>query len=166
MEKRFNIHDFPIKKGCMVYKKYIQWLQTYTKCTQENPIKINLTSIIMFRNKVITFGIIIAIIVVFITGCGGAGIVNEPGPYDDLAQCLTEKGAVLYKTEWCPHCKKQKEAFGNSLRYITMVDCDDEKRVCQEEGITGYPTWIIGGKQYQGDRSPASLGAIAGCKTE
>jgi glutaredoxin len=118
----------------------------------------------MFGNKLITFGIIVAIIVVFITGCDGqASIVDEPGPYDAIAQCLTDKGAILYKTEWCPHCKDQKAAFGTSLRYVTMVDCDDDRKLCQEADIKGYPTWIIDGEQYPGTRSPEALAETAGC---
>ena len=118
----------------------------------------------MFGNKIITFGIIVAIIVVFITGCDGqASIVDKPGPYDQIAQCLTEKGAVLYQTSWCPHCKNQKEAFGESLKYINLVDCDEERVACQEAGIEGYPAWIINGKQYLGGRSPEALAKIADC---
>src|SRR3989344_9366604 len=39
------------------------------------------------------------------------------GVYDTFAQCLTEKGAIFYGTFWCPHCKDQKELFGNSIKY-------------------------------------------------
>lgn len=118
----------------------------------------------MFRNKVITFGIIVAIIVVFITGCTGeASIVSQPGPYDEIAQCFTEKGAVLYHTEWCPHCRNQKEMFGSSLQYINLIDCDKDAVACQEAGIKGYPTWVIDGQQYPGARPIASLAEIIGC---
>ena len=118
----------------------------------------------MFGNKLITFGIIVAIIVVFITGCDGqASIVGEPGPYDGIAQCLTEKGAVLYQTSWCPHCRNQKEAFETSLKYINLIDCDEEKVACQEADIKGYPTWVIDGKQYPGARSLEALAKIAEC---
>ncbi len=122
----------------------------------------------MFRSKLITFGIIVAIIVVFVTGCAGgeASIVSVPGPFDKIAQCLTENGVVLYQTSWCPHCKNQKEMFGTSLQFVTMVDCDEDKEACIEAGVRGYPTWIIDGKQYPGTREVENLAEIAGCKAE
>jgi glutaredoxin len=123
----------------------------------------------MTDNKLISFGIMIAILLVLITGCssGEASILKmEAGPYDQIAQCLTEKGAVIYKTEWCPHCKNQKELFGTSIQYLTMVDCDDDRATCQDAGVKGYPTWKINGALYPGVSQPETLAALAGCEAE
>ena len=86
--------------------------------------------------------------------------------YDALAQCLTEKGAVMYGTEWCSHCKAQKEAFGESFKYVDYVDCDLNRDRCTEAGVKGYPTWSINGKNYPGQQPLERLASLAECLIE
>ncbi len=66
---------------------------------------------------------------------------KKPGKFDSLASCLSEKGVVMYGTEWCPNCQAQKKAFGKSFSLINYVDCD-LSNLCDQKGVTGYPTWI------------------------
>lgn len=89
---------------------------------------------------------------------------NSPGKYDSFAQCLTEKGAVMYGTEWCPHCKNQKKAFSGSFQYISYVDCDKEKDECLRNGIRGYPTWIINREKYPGEQKLDHLAYLTECE--
>jgi glutaredoxin len=97
---------------------------------------------------------------------------NEPveqasestGNYDSLAQCLTEKGVIMYGTEWCGFCKKQKEAFGDSFQYIDYIDCDQNREACNEAGISGYPTWQIDGELSPGLTPLENLASLAGCE--
>ena len=63
--------------------------------------------------------------------------------YDSFAKCLTEKGAVMYGAVWCAHCKDQKKAFGDSFQYIKYVECTENTKLCLDDGVNGYPTWII-----------------------
>ena len=65
------------------------------------------------------------------------------GNYDDFAQCLTDKGVVMYGAYWCPHCQNEKRAFGNSFRLVNYVECTQETGRCLAEKINGYPTWIF-----------------------
>ena len=83
---------------------------------------------------------------------------------DNLAQCLTEKGATMYGTEWCSHCKNQKAAFGNSVELINYVDCDVQASECRKAGVRGYPTWKIGGENYPGEQPLGRLASLAGCE--
>ena len=83
--------------------------------------------------------------------------------YDTLAKCLTTKGAIMYGTEWCGYCKNQKEAFGDSMQYITFVDCDQDKNKCGQAGVRGYPTWVINGQNYPGVQEMDRLASLAGC---
>lgn len=83
-----------------------------------------------------------------------------------LAQCLTEKGAVLYGTKTCPHCANQKEAFGDAVRYINYVECTTEIQLCREKGISNVPAWEIDGMFYLGERTLDSLAEMAGCPFE
>lgn len=86
-----------------------------------------------------------------------------PGKADALAQCLTETGAVMYGTEWCPHCKAQKEMFGSSFQYINYVDCDRYRQVCIDAGVQGYPTWKINEGNYAGTQNLYDLAQYSGC---
>jgi hypothetical protein len=83
--------------------------------------------------------------------------------YDGLAKCLTEKGVVMYGTEWCSHCNNQKKEFGSSFRYINFTDCDNNKEECTNAGIEGYPTWIMNGTKYPGEQPLDKLSALARC---
>ena len=88
---------------------------------------------------------------------------DSPGEYDELATCLTQKGVIMYGTEWCSHCQNQKKAFGNSFKLINFVDCDANRAVCSIAGITGYPTWKINGKNYPGEMSLEELAELSDC---
>ena len=55
--------------------------------------------------------IIIAGAIVVVVG-GIFLLASRPGQYDNLAQCLTDKGAKFYGAFWCSHCQEQKAEFG------------------------------------------------------
>ncbi|OGM96884.1 MAG: hypothetical protein A3J46_03895 [Candidatus Yanofskybacteria bacterium RIFCSPHIGHO2_02_FULL_41_11] len=87
--------------------------------------------------------------------------------YDLFAQCLTEKGFTMYGAEWCPHCKNEKNAFGDSFKYVEYVECPDNPKECLEKGINGYPTWITGeGEKLEGERGVEKLSEKSGCKLQ
>ncbi len=93
---------------------------------------------------------------------------NAPGEYDDFAKCLTKNDVKMYGAYWCPHCKDQKELFGNSFKYITYVECArsdglGQTDACNEEGITAYPTWKVNGKLEVGGLSIGDLSSKSGC---
>ncbi|HLC47432.1 MAG TPA: hypothetical protein VJI75_06950 [Candidatus Nanoarchaeia archaeon] len=115
-----------------------------------------------FQRTFIASILLIAALALFAAGCGPSG----PSRYDDFAKCLTEKGAVMYGTEWCPHCKTQKELFGDSFKYVNYVDCDKNSGECIAKGIEGYPTWIIGGGKYPGVQQFTTLKQLSGCEIE
>jgi glutaredoxin len=99
------------------------------------------------------------------------GRAVEPGNGDGdkvaaLAQCLTDKGVVLYGTKTCPHCANQKKAFGDAVRYINYVECTTEIQLCREKGISSVPAWEIDGMLYLGERTLDSLAEMAGCPFE
>ena len=102
--------------------------------------------------------VLIGLLMITLVGCS-----SSPGELDGFAQCLTEKGATMYGTEWCSHCKNQKEAFGTSFQYVDYVDCDRSKQVCVNAGIKGYPTWVVDGENYPGEQSLEKLSSLSGC---
>ncbi len=103
--------------------------------------------------------IIATALLIVITSCA-----EQPRLYDDFAQCLTEKGAVMYGTEWCSHCKIQKAWFGKSFEYVNYVDCDYNGEECLKNGVQGYPTWKINNKLYSGKQPLEKLSSLTGCE--
>lgn len=119
------------------------------------------------------FPIIIIIIVVIVVG----GIVYlavkpknaQASQYDELAKCITAKGAKLYGASWCSHCQNQKKAFGTSQQYLPYVECStsdgqSQTQVCKDKKIDSYPTWeFADGSREPGEMSLKNLAAKTGC---
>lgn len=126
----------------------------------------------------ITLGIAVIVIISFfwasntITKTTGhaitGGAISSNVDTEALAKCLTASGAKMYGAYWCPHCQDQKTEFGTAVEYLPYVECDvkgpnAQVQACNDAGITGYPTWIINGKKYQGAQSLDKLKELAGC---
>ena len=110
--------------------------------------------------KKTVFGILMLMFVgIIVSGCN-----SGPGEFDTFAQCLSEKNVKMYGTEWCSHCKSQKELFGNSFKYVDYIDCDRNREACQVAGIKGYPTWVIDGQSYSGEQPLERLASLSECE--
>lgn len=84
---------------------------------------------------------------------------------DSFTKCLTEKGVELYVMAWCPHCKHQKEMFGNSLKYLKLIECTQQQELCIQKGIEAVPTWILpNGERLLGVQDFDTLSQKTGCK--
>jgi len=95
----------------------------------------------------------------------GFFVADSSHDTEGFAQCLADRGAVLYTSMGCPHCQDQKDMFGDALQYIENVDCVTDPNVCSEKGIRVVPTWIINNERYEGIQSFERLGELTGCKT-
>jgi len=82
---------------------------------------------------------------------------------EDFAKCLNEKGLIMYGDDTCDHCLAQKKMFGTSFENINYVNCYFDKDKCDAQGITGYPTWVMGDQKISGVQKFANLAAISGC---
>lgn len=101
-------------------------------------------------------------LVTTLSACSSA---TDSAQYDNFASCLKEKGAVMYGTEWCPHCKKQKEMFEGSFEKAAYVDCDNDRQSCDDAGVQGYPTWILStGEKLVGTQKLENLAEKTGCE--
>ncbi|MEK6927208.1 MAG: hypothetical protein AABX11_02145 [Nanoarchaeota archaeon] len=89
----------------------------------------------------------------------GYGISEEDNVV--LAQCLTDKGVVMYGLPTCSHCKDQKALFGGGFELINYVDCSKNPDLCA--GLSGVPAWKIGEKWYYGVQSLETLKLFSGC---
>jgi uncharacterized membrane protein len=89
-----------------------------------------------------------------------------------LAEHLSQQGAKMYGSYWCPHCFEQKQLFGkqawNKVNYIECAaDAKKNKpqvELCQQAGIKGFPTWEINGKLDPGMKKLANLAELSGYK--
>ncbi|MFQ6057202.1 MAG: thioredoxin domain-containing protein [Methanosarcinales archaeon] len=88
---------------------------------------------------------------------------NSLSDLDKFAKCLTEKGATVYVSQYCGHCKHQKEIFGESFKYVNSVECTENQELCQKNGIRGVPTWILNGASYPGVQQLETLSSLTGC---
>ena len=84
---------------------------------------------------------------------------TKPGPYDNFAKCLNEKGAVMYGAmDWCKYTQGQKAMFGKSFKYINYHDFQDLP------GIKKTPTWVINGAWHENVQPFDKLAALTNCK--
>jgi len=114
------------------------------------------------KKNIIIFAVVVGIIILFT-----AFFYFKTHPsknYDDFAKCLSLKGAEMYGTNTCVHCKAQKQLFGNSFQYINFFDCDKTLDLCLKQGVQGYPTWIINNTKYEGSQSLEYLAYLSGCE--
>lgn|SRR3989344_6680332 len=107
----------------------------------------------------------IAAIIGFIYATRYWNVSADSPELDAFAQCVAEKGAVMYGADWCPHCQNEKKAFGDAFRFIPYVECPDEPSTCIARGINGYPTWIFSdGRRFEGEQGLERLSRISGCE--
>ncbi len=87
-----------------------------------------------------------------------------------LAQCLQDKGVIMYGASWCPHCQNQKQAFGVAANDVPYQECDantpgGDQQKCIAAGVTGYPTWQIPGQEpLVGEQTLSQIAELAGCQ--
>ncbi len=115
-------------------------------------------------------GAFVAVILLVVAGIFYiASPSNGPGPHDEFAKCLTEKGAKFYGAFWCSHCNSQKALFGNSMKYVNYIECSTPDRqgqlkVCIDADITNYPTWdFADGTRVTGEVSLVDLASKTSC---
>jgi len=83
-----------------------------------------------------------------------------------LAYDLKSLNSRMFGAFWCSHCYDQKQEFGyEAMISIPYVECDregynNERDLCKEQKVPGYPTWEIGGKLFPGERSLEELREI------
>tara|TARA_Y100001968_G_scaffold170851_1_gene156260 strand:- start:1003 stop:1944 length:942 start_codon:yes stop_codon:yes gene_type:complete len=87
-----------------------------------------------------------------------------------LAEHLTKEGAVMYNAYWCPHCHDQKEMFGKeATAKLNLVECakdgfNNNRKLCEAKGITGFPSWEINGSIDSGVKSLKELAELSNYK--
>ncbi len=89
------------------------------------------------------------------------GYSVSEGEKTNVAQCLASKEVVMYGTDSCKYCKKQKSLFGDSFGFINYVECSANVKACI--GLEGYPAWKINGNIFYGLKNLDELKQLARC---
>ena len=80
-----------------------------------------------------------------------------------LAQCLSTKDVVFYRSTTCPKCDEQIELFGETASdFLKVVSCDNADE-CPSGGV---PAWKIKGQTYYSIKQFDELIEISGCSVE
>jgi glutaredoxin len=110
----------------------------------------------------------IFILVTFMLSLSGCG--EQQKDYTKLAQCLNEKGVVMYGSITCPHCTKVKKAFGDAFKYMKYIECSPQAdlegaKKCMEDKVDKYPTFRFSdGTEALGEQTPEELALRVGCE--
>ncbi|MCK4613526.1 MAG: right-handed parallel beta-helix repeat-containing protein, partial [Thermoplasmata archaeon] len=80
---------------------------------------------------------------------------------EELAEELTAQGWIIYGTDHCPWCVRQKEEFGDAFQHIDFVNCRENSQACKDAGIKTIPCWVSpGGRHYPGYHDLSQLSAF------
>ena len=78
-----------------------------------------------------------------------------------LADCLAEKGAVLFITSNCLECERQMEIFGSEgTSHLPILQCSSLED-CPSS--SGFPSWLINGEKISGVQEIDSLKLASQC---
>jgi len=114
------------------------------------------------------------VIILIASAFGGAwylGKMRTQGPVDRFAQCLTDKGTMMYGLYWCSHCEEQKKAFGASFKKIHYIECGTpdhkEEPQCIQAHVNNFPTWqFANGERFEGELAFVDLATKTGCSLQ
>lgn len=104
-------------------------------------------------------------------GCTGDetpddGVVSA----EEFAQCLTDKGFIMYGTSWDEYSNAQAWMFGEGFEAVNYVRCDDPpggnsiSQECLDVNIQYVPTWIGPDDTLFGLQTLSKLAALSGCE--
>ena len=92
------------------------------------------------------------------------GFFNAPITAADFAQCLTQKGAVMYGLDTCSSCLHQKKIFGEAFEHVNYVNCNFDQESCRVNRISRVPKWIVRGEKMEGNvQTFDRLSEVTGC---
>jgi uncharacterized membrane protein len=115
--------------------------------------------------KFIISALILAMLSAGFTYWSHARIVPS-GTYTEFAECLNNKGYVMYGSKGCSFCARTRSMFGDAFQYIEEIECDPrypdpQVERCVAKNIERTPTWMqedeAGTELYRFDAGLVSL---------
>ncbi len=74
-----------------------------------------------------------------------------PSNVESFVSCLSEQGFKIYGAERCPFCGDLVDKFGGyDVAEPIYVECTEQEELCEEKGITAYPTIFLKEQEYEG----------------
>ncbi len=90
------------------------------------------------------------------------GYLFKEDPDNELAKCLTQKGAIFYTSESCPDCKQQRRLFGNTaFDFLNYIDCTENSPQCSS--LKSIPAWKVNNTMLYGVKTTQELRVLSGC---
>ncbi len=91
--------------------------------------------------------------------------IIPPEELTEFIYCLKEANFVIYGANWCGWTKKLTDMFGGfDVIESIYVECTEKEELCEEKEVTGYPTILINGEKYQGERTFKEIAVATNCK--
>ena len=139
-------------------KEEVGQIRHETQKTEDKPEK-NIIEKPKDNKKIILISII-SVVFVLIVGGIGWGYLNtlKPAALDGFAQCLTDKGAIMYGATSCQYSHAQQGMFGNSKKYLDIRD------FTEDPNVRTTPTWLINGEYYPNVQTFDRLASLTGCE--
>ena len=107
--------------------------------------------------------VIVSLILAFLFGIIIIFFSSNLKVSEETAKCIGEN-SVLYVQLGCISCEKQKDMFGENVKYINFIDCFYETEKCIESEISTTPTWIINNQKYKGFQDIKKLKELTKCQ--
>ena len=102
-----------------------------------------------------------AMLVGLLAGNAYAADTNSSIDAYELARELTADGWVVYGTDQCGWCVRQKEEFGDAYGQITYINCMENRSACLDAGVQGIPCWASpNGTLHPGYHNLTSLSGL------
>lgn len=172
--------------GPSLYLSYIEFFVLKNICVLCEGSKILMLGIVAASwagsrpRKLGASATIAAVVFALILGSTTWAIQSRGGPgekYAAFAQCLTERGFIMYGSVTCSFCARQRALFEEKVfeKYAIEIECDPrnpgaEVERCIAKSIERTPTWIQedaqGAELYRfgpGVQSLEKLSEISGC---
>ena len=90
--------------------------------------------------------------------------VATPEEIATFVDCLKEADFKIYGANWCGWTNKLVTSFGGFDAVAPIyIECTENKELCDAAEVTGYPTIIIGGELFKGDRTFEAFAEATGC---
>ena len=86
--------------------------------------------------------------------------VSEKIP--SFESCLQEQDITLYVNTNNLQSLKDIQLF-DYLQYFKMINCFGDNKICLENEVNSFPTWIINKNRFEKDISLSELKEISGC---
>eukprot|EP01029_Cantina_marsupialis_P028737 TRINITY_DN777945_c0_g1_i1.p1 TRINITY_DN777945_c0_g1~~TRINITY_DN777945_c0_g1_i1.p1 ORF type:complete len:321 (-),score=120.03 TRINITY_DN777945_c0_g1_i1:210-1136(-) len=79
-----------------------------------------------------------------------------------IAAMLSDSNVTLYGRGDCKYTAQQVSEFGESSKYLKVIDCIKDPQTCINAGIVQHPTWVIGRKHVTGFQTLDDLDEMIG----